>query len=1030
MDDLDPHDDDLTRAAPSDAAALQGTRRDSSSVIDDVGKQIGPFKLLQRIGEGGMGIVYLAEQQQPIRRRVALKIIKPGMDSAQIVARFEAERQALAMMDHQHIARVFDAGATDTGRPYFVMELVHGVPITRYCDENRLSPRERLELFLPVCHAIQHAHQKGIIHRDIKPSNVLVTLYDGRPAPKIIDFGIAKATEQRLTERTMFTQFGTAVGTVEYMSPEQAELSALGVDTRSDIYSLGVVLYELLTGTTPLERQRLRQLPYLELVRLVKDEEPPRPSTRLSTTERQIEIASRRRTDPAALARLLRGDLDWIVMKALEKDRTRRYDTASGLARELERYLHDEPVEARPPSLGYRFGKLARRHRAAFAAAALLALAIAIGSGMSVWQAIRATSAERAAREQRDRAVAAERRARDDRDTALTAQKAADEARIQAQAAERQAQADRDRAKEAEEHAQHDRDLAVRSEQAAEAAAKRAEREAATAKAVTDFFERDVLARANPTKESRRDLKLREVLDRAAQNIAGRFDEHPLIEASIRETIAKAYYSLGAYPEAASQFQAAEDLRRRASGDDDVMVFQDLHERALVYRDQGRPADAERLYLQALQGERRLLGNEHVATLTTMANLGVAWSDQGKFREAEQLYVDALDVARRVLEDQSPTLQELIHNLGSLYLEQSKYKEAEPLLIQGLDLHRRYLGEEHPDTITSMNNLGLVHQALGRLDDAESLLASALELRTRVQGNEHPLTITGMTSLALLYRARDRDAEAEPLLTKALELRRKIQGDEHPLTITAMNNLALLYRDRGRYSDAESLLQRALELRRRVQGPEHPLTITAMNNLALVYQDLGRYDDAAPLFTQALELRRRVAGAQHPLTLVALQNLALLYQYQKKYEQAQPLVEELLTIRRRSLDPADPLIGDALMRLGANHLRQRQFAAAEPLLRECLGIFHEKQPDDWRTFLVESELGETLSGLKKYTEAEPLLLSGYEGMRAREAKMPRAERGHIASAIERLAAFYESRGDREKADQWREQLNAAREASM
>jgi serine/threonine protein kinase len=292
------------------------------------GAIIGPYKLLQQIGEGGMGVVYMAEQEHPVRRRVAFKIIKPGMDSKQVIARFEAERQALALMDHQNIAKVFDAGTTHTGRPYFVMELVHGVPITQFCDANQLTPRERLALFVPVCQAIQHAHQKGIIHRDIKPSNVLVTLYDDKPVPKVIDFGVAKAIEQRLTEKTLFTQFGTLVGTFEYMSPEQAEMNALGVDTRSDIYSLGVLLYELLTGTTPLHRERLRQAALDQLVQLIKEEEPPRPSVRLSSSHNLQKIAAARKTEPAKLSKLVRGEIDWIVMKCLEKDRARRYETA------------------------------------------------------------------------------------------------------------------------------------------------------------------------------------------------------------------------------------------------------------------------------------------------------------------------------------------------------------------------------------------------------------------------------------------------------------------------------------------------------------------------------------------------------------------------------------------------------------------------------------------------------------------------------------------------------------------------------
>ncbi len=350
------------------------------------GTTIGPYKLLQQIGEGGMGVVFMAEQTEPIQRTVALKIIKPGMDTRQVIARFEAERQALAMMDHPNIARVLDAGTTDSGRPYFVMELVKGVPITKYCDEKHLPLRARLELLLPVCQAVQHAHQKGVIHRDIKPSNVLVAEYDDQAVPKIIDFGVAKATAQKLTDRTMFTEFGQVVGTVEYMSPEQAKFNQLDIDTRSDIYSLGVLLYELLTGSTPFGRKRLQEAAFDEALRIIREEEPQKPSTRLSTTDGLPRIAANRHSEPARLSKDVRGELDWVVMKALEKDRNRRYETANGLARDVERFLHDEPVQACPPSATYRFRKFARRNKvallAATAAIATLMLLV-LGLGIS-----------------------------------------------------------------------------------------------------------------------------------------------------------------------------------------------------------------------------------------------------------------------------------------------------------------------------------------------------------------------------------------------------------------------------------------------------------------------------------------------------------------------------------------------------------------------------------------------------------------------------------------------------------------------
>lgn len=373
---------------------------------ETTGAVIGRYKILQLIGEGGFGSVYMAEQLEPVTRKVALKIIKLGMDTRQVIARFEAERQALALMDHPNIARVFDAGATESGRPYFVMELVKGIAVTEYCNQNKLSTRERLELFLQVCYAVQHAHQKGIIHRDIKPNNVLVTLHNSKPVPKVIDFGIAKATSQRLTDKTLFTEFRQLIGTPEYMSPDQAEISGLDVDTRTDIYSLGVLLYELLTGTTPFDAKTLRKAPYGEIQRIIREEEPPRPSTRVETLAAQGSGLLRHYTvEPTALSKLIRGDLDWIVMKAMEKDRTRRYDTANDLANDVLRHMRNEPVLAGPPSVIYKTGKFIRRHRFAVAAGTSILLAILIGFFVSTsfyLQARRERDAARLARAKAD----------------------------------------------------------------------------------------------------------------------------------------------------------------------------------------------------------------------------------------------------------------------------------------------------------------------------------------------------------------------------------------------------------------------------------------------------------------------------------------------------------------------------------------------------------------------------------------------------------------------------------------------------
>jgi eukaryotic-like serine/threonine-protein kinase len=413
---------------------------------EGTGTVVGPYKLLEQIGEGGFGVVFMAEQQRPVHRRVALKVLKPGMDTKQVIARFEAERQALAVMDHANIAKVFDAGETATGRPFFVMELVKGVPITEYCDEHRLTPRERLELFVPICHAIQHAHQKGIIHRDLKPSNVLVSASDGKPAVKVIDFGVAKAAGLPLTDKTLFTGFAQIVGTPLYMSPEQAAQSA-DIDTRSDIYSLGVLLYELLTGTTPFSKERFKEAAYDEIRRIIREEEPPKPSTRLSDSKDSLpSISAQRHTEPAKLTKLVRGELDWIVMKALEKDRTRRYETANGFAMDVQRYLADEPVQAARPSPWHRFRKFARRNRAPVGTAILVALALVAGTAVALWQAADAKKNAALARQSENDAVAAKadlekanEKLKQSRDEAFQEKRRADERAAEAERNEGQA---------------------------------------------------------------------------------------------------------------------------------------------------------------------------------------------------------------------------------------------------------------------------------------------------------------------------------------------------------------------------------------------------------------------------------------------------------------------------------------------------------------------------------------------------------------------------------------------------------------
>src|SRR5262249_55754463 len=509
--------------------------------IEAPGTVIGSYKLLEMIGEGGMGVVYMAEQTQPVRRKVALKIIRPGMDTRQVVARFEAERQALAMMDHPNIARVLDGGATETGRPYFVMELVRGVPITHHCDPDELSIPERLELFVLVCRAVQHAHQKGVIHRDLKPSNILVTVIDGAAVPKVIDFGVAKATGGQLTERTIYTAFHQFVGTPLYMSPEQADLSGMDVDTRSDIYALGVLLYELLTGTTPFDQETFRKAAFEELRRIIREQEPPKPSTRLSSLgATRAAVSANRRADVRQLDRAVRGELDWIVMKALEKDRRRRYETANDFAADVMRYLADQPVQAGPPSAGYRLRKFVRRNKGPVGAGLALAVLLVVGTvGTSIGLV---------------RALRAERRAR-------TAEGLA-----------------------------KDRLLEVTKEkERATAAEAKAKDEAAAAEAVVKFLQDDLLAQADPGENARyKKVTVEEVLGRAAARIAGKFSQHPAVEARIRHTIGKTYRALTHYAAARPHLERAWELYRTHLGAEDVRSLYSLSDLASLYMDQGR----------------------------------------------------------------------------------------------------------------------------------------------------------------------------------------------------------------------------------------------------------------------------------------------------------------------------------------------------------------------------------------------------------------------------------------------------------
>jgi eukaryotic-like serine/threonine-protein kinase len=806
----------------------------------------GKYKLMEEIGEGGMGSVYMALQTEPVKRAVAVKVIKAGMDSKAVLARFEAERQALAMMDHPNIARVLDAGTTESGRPFFVMELVKGLPITQYCDEQKLTPRRRLELFIPVCQAIQHAHQKGVIHRDIKPSNVLIALYDDRPVPKVIDFGVSKAAGQSLTDKTLMTGFGAVVGTPEYMSPEQASLNNLDVDTRSDVYSLGVLLYELLTGTTPVDRKSLGRAAVLEVLRIVREEEPPRPSAKLSTIDALASVAANRGTEPAKLSKLLKGELDWVVLKALEKNRARRYDTANGLARDIQRYLADEIVEARPQSTGYRIRKFVKRHRGQVVAAGLVLFALVAGIAGTTVGLIRAEN----------RRVEAE------------------SARIEAERA---------RANEAEQ-----REAAGRNERAAI-------EERKIADAINQFFQNDILRQADARFQAERsanvnpNLTVREALDRASERIGHRFRGQPLIEASIRTAIAEGYLGIGDAEKAIRHLERSRSILAAQRGEEHYETLACRRRLVGAYVMANRPADARTLGEETLSLLRSRYGASDPQALMLMNLLGMAHLDLRAPKKALELYEELLriDTSRRGAEHAD--VLTVMNNLAIAYERVGRMDEARALHESSLEKRRTTLGPGHPDTLMTMNNLGTLYWRTGRLDRSIPLFEEAVRLRELKIGADHPYAIRSLANLGINYRDAGRLPEAIAALEEAVRLGRQRTGPDVVNHFQTVQILAEVYTDVSDHQKAEPLFRYLLDTASRKLGPQSTAAASWSARLGLNLLSQNRADEAEPLIRASLAVRQR----QEPEAWTTFNTRSLLggvLMSQHKYAEAEPLL--------------------------------------------------------------------------------------------------------------------------------------------
>jgi eukaryotic-like serine/threonine-protein kinase len=853
------------------------------------GTMIGPYKFIEPIGEGGMGSVWMAQQTEPVKRLVAVKLIKAGMDSRQVIARFEAERQALALMDHANIARVLDGGTTGAGRPYFVMDLVTGVPITRYCDEHHLTPRQRLELFIPVCQAVQHAHQKGIIHRDLKPSNVLVALYDGKPVPKIIDFGVAKAAGPQLTDKTLVTGFGAIVGTLEYMSPEQAEINQLDIDTRSDIYSLGVLLYELLTGSPPFSRKELEKAGMLEMLRVIREQEPSKPSTKLSTSDGLPTLAANRGTEPARLTKLVRGELDWIVMKALEKDRNRRYETANGFAMDVQRYLADEPVQACPPSAGYRLSKFVRRNKGGLAVAALVMFFLALlGSGAG-W-VVRDRSAR--AGELREAVTAALDKVADLRQRARWGEARA----VLEQARQRLGPLGAEDLRRQVERAEADLALVGRLEAARLKASELADARVDSASSVREYVsafreagigeERETIEvvanriRSSPVREqlvaalddwamrvgkeepARRDWLIAVArgadpdLWRDRFRNAAAWDDRAALErlareAKVNELSPQVLSALGRllWARDADATPLLTAAQRRYPSDfwlnfdaGVALQFARRWEEAIgYYRAASALRPATSVVYSNLGMCRRWAGrvDEAVAdhrkalelnprSVHAHVNLGIDLSAKGRMDEAIAEFRKALE-----LDSKNP----YAHNgLGDVLRDIGRLDEAIPEYLKALEIDPKY-AEAH-------NCLGLALYTKGRVDEAVAEYRKALEL--------DPKNPDADNNLGNALRAQGHLDEAIAEFRKAIELNFK--------DVYAHGNLGDALRDKGRIDEAIAEYRQHIQL--------NPNKIDAYNRLGFALRDKGRTDEAFAEFRKALELDSRNVHAHNGLGVI------------------------------------------------------------------------------------------------------------------------------------------------------------------
>jgi serine/threonine protein kinase/tetratricopeptide (TPR) repeat protein len=885
--------------------------------------QVENYRVLEVLGEGGVGIVYVAEQLKPVRRRVALKVVKAGMSTEEVVGRFEAERQALAMMDHPNIAKVFDAGVTVDGSPFFAMEYVPGLPINDYCDRHNLPVRERLELFARLCDAVQHAHQKGIIHRDIKPTNLLVELVDNEPMPKVIDFGVAKATAQNLTDREFYTELGRLIGTPEYMSPEQAEMTGLNIDTRTDIYSLGAVLYELLAGALPFDSRRLREAGLVGIQNILRHEEPKKPSARLADLDAAdaAAVAKHRGTTSSKLGGLVRGDLDWIVMRALEKDRTRRYASASELAADIRRHLNDEPVAAGPPGLAYRLRKFRRRYRTLTTVVGIAVLLVTGSAIVAFWQWGRASRAEK-------RAVA---------EAAI-----AKEVNLFLN----------DMLAEASPDENPDREITLR--QVLDDAAGR----------IGESFGDQPAVRA------------------AVQNTIGMTylglglydDAEPHLRSALetRESLAAGKGTAGG--EGAASLGTGANIA--------VEIAQSRLNLGRLLHDESDDEGAERLMSEALESFRGLQDEYPEGVVDCLIDLAVVQQSRGDYEEAEANLREALELGRTVYGEESGQVANTLHNLAWMRQNRGDLVEAEKLYREALVLNQKSQGPDHPNVLGHELNLAGVLQQLGKYEDADSLYEDAIGRLQHVLGPEHPTTLIGILRLAEMHLELNHADRAQPLLEDALAVAERTLGPDHMLTVTLLADLGWAYRVRGNLEEAEKYYRETLARRSRTLGDDHPYTIRVRWQVGRLLVDQGKYAEAESFERAALEAGRRVLPAENENVACTLGFLGLALVGQGKCEEAEPLLRECLTSREANLPEGRWEIAHARSALGACLAGQGRFVEAESLLANAHAAMQENPSTP--SIRLEKSLERLVSLYERWNAADPLAGESHELNRWRD----------------------------------------------